>query len=118
MRSRTPPSAGEQRGPLLRVRLAIGSERFRLTSTSEAMALQRLGIFDNLTLLKMWCETTPETIFPRRKIGKFKDGYEASFLVLDADTLADFTNNGRIRMRVKQGFLPDSLSQDGSESRP
>ena len=38
------------------VRIAIGSDSFRQTSQPEALTLKRLGAFDNLTLLKMWCE--------------------------------------------------------------
>jgi len=37
------------------VRVAIGSDSFRQTSQPEALSLNRLGAFDNLTLLKMWC---------------------------------------------------------------
>lgn len=90
------------------VRIALGSDRFRSTSTAEARALHRLAVVDNLTLLKMWCEVTPATIFPGRKIGRLRDGDEASFLVLDGNPLEDFANTGRIRMRVKQGrVLPE-----------
>ena len=87
------------------VRIALGSDRFRNTSTAEARALHGLGIFDNLTLLKMWCEDTPRDIFPERKITRLRDGYEASFLVLEGDPIADFDNLGRIRIRVKQGII-------------
>jgi imidazolonepropionase-like amidohydrolase len=90
------------------VRIAVGSDRYRSTSTAEAQALHRLGVADNLTLLKMWCEETPATIFPGRKIGRLRDGYEASFLVLDGNPLDDFANTGRMRMRVKRGrVLPE-----------
>jgi len=90
------------------VRIALGSDRYRSTSTAEALALHRLAVADNLTLLKMWCETTPATIFPGRRIGRLRDGYEASFLVLDGNPLDDFANTGRIRMRVSQGrVLPE-----------
>jgi imidazolonepropionase-like amidohydrolase len=90
------------------VRIALGSDRYRSTSTPEALALHRLAVADNLTLLKMWCETTPATIFPGREIGRLRDGYEASFLVLEGNPLDDFANTGRIRMRVKQGrVLPE-----------
>ena len=67
--------------------------------------MHAFGFFDPLTLLTMWCETTPATIFPDRKIGRLQDGYEASFLVLDGNPLDDFTNTGRITLRVKQGHL-------------
>jgi len=88
-----------------RVRVAIGSDSYRETSAPEARFLASLKVFDHLTLLKMWCETTAEAIFPGRKIGRLKDGYEASFLVLAGDPLKDFSNTGKIEMRVKQGGL-------------
>jgi hypothetical protein len=87
------------------VRLTIGSDSYRQTSLVEAMNLHRLGVFDNRTLLKMWCETTAATIFPNRKIGYLKEGYEASFLVLRGDPLQDFANVQKIDKRVKQGEI-------------
>ncbi|HZB46776.1 MAG TPA: amidohydrolase family protein, partial [Pyrinomonadaceae bacterium] len=87
------------------VPIAIGSDSFRQTSVPEALSLHRLGVFDNLTLLKMWCETTAAAIFPKRKIGHLKPGYEASFLVLGGDPLQDFTNVRKIETRIKQGEL-------------
>jgi Amidohydrolase family len=85
------------------VPIAIGSDSFRQTALPEALSLAKLKAFDNLTLLKMWCETTAATIFPKRKIGHLKDGYEANFLVLTGDPLADFTNVKTIELRIKQG---------------
>lgn len=85
------------------VPIAIGSDSFRQTALPEALSLAKLKAFDNLTLLKMWCETTAATIFPKRKIGHLKDGYEANFLVLTADPLGDFTNVKTIELRIKQG---------------
>jgi imidazolonepropionase-like amidohydrolase len=85
------------------VKLAIGSDHAD-TSLAEAQNLHGMGIFDNLTLLKLWCEATPPAIFPGREIGRFEEGYEASFLVLEGDPLADFTNVQSIRLRVKQGM--------------
>jgi len=54
-------------------------------------------------ILKIWCEDTPRTIFPNRKLGLLAEGYEASFLVLDGDPLADFEQTKNIRLRFKQG---------------
>lgn len=88
-----------------RVQIAVGSDRYQLTSLPEAMGLHGLSIFDNLTLLKMWCEATPRAIFPDRRIGRLREGYEASFLVLDGDPIQDFTNVRKIGMRVKQGVI-------------
>ena len=86
-----------------RVRIAVGSDSYRQTSLVEALNLHKLGAFDNRTLLKMWCETTAATIFPKRKIGLLKNGYEASFLALNGDPLQDFANVQKIDKRFKQG---------------
>ena len=85
------------------VSIAIGSDSFRQTALAEALSLAKLKVFDNLTLLKMWCEATAATIFPKRKIGYLKDGYVANFLVLTGDPLADFANVKNIEIRIKQG---------------
>jgi len=87
------------------VRLAIGSDNYRTTSAPEANYLQQLGILSNLDVLRVWSETTPRVIFPMRRIGRLADGYEASFLVLPGNPIADFSNTGRIVMRVKQGVI-------------
>ena len=87
------------------VRIAIGSDSFRQTSQPEALALKRLGAFDSLTLLKMWCENTAGTIFPKRKIGHLKEGFEASFLALSGNPLQDFSHIKGIELRFKQGEI-------------
>ena len=85
------------------VPIAIGSDSFRQTALPEALSLARIQAFDNLTLLKMWCETTAATIFPKRKIGQLKAGYEANFLVLTGNPLTNFANVKTIEMRIKHG---------------
>ena len=85
------------------VPIAIGSDSFRQTALAEALSLAKLQAFDNLTLLKMWCEVTAATIFPKRKIGFLKDDYEANFLVLRGNPLADFANVRTIELRIKRG---------------
>ena len=94
------------------VKLAIGPDVYGVTSQAEAMNLYHLQVFDNLTLLKMWSEATPEVIFPHRKIGRLQEGYEASFLVLDGNPLERFTYVQNIRMRVKQGnYIADPAAK-------
>jgi len=88
-----------------KVPLAIGSDDVTDTSIKEIEYLQTLGMLDNLTLLRMWSETTPRTIFPNRQIGALREGFEASFLALEGDPLKDFHNVRRIKVRFKQGFL-------------
>jgi hypothetical protein len=85
--------------------LAVGSDNPNDSSVQEFEYLQGMGVFDNLTLLKMWAETTPKTIFPKRKIGALREGYEASFLALEGDPLKDLKNVRKIRVRFRQGFL-------------
>jgi len=81
----------------------VGSDSYREDSLAEAVYLASLHAISNTTLLKMWTETTAAAIYPHRKIGKLREGYEASFLVLAGDPLADFANVTRITRRVKQG---------------
>lgn len=90
------------------VRLALGSDDYGDTSVGEAMYLHSLGVFDNLALLKLWSEATPQAIFPERALGCLQEGCEASFLVLRGDPLADFGHVRDIVLRVKQGQILSS----------
>lgn len=85
------------------VKLVIGSDLFPATAAVEIAALMRSKLFTNLELLRMWSTATPQLIFPQRKIGELREGFEASFLVLRDDPLADFRNTTGIVMRVKRG---------------
>jgi predicted amidohydrolase YtcJ len=87
------------------VTVAIGSDRYRTTSVPEVMGLRGTRVYDDTTLLRMWSIVTPRAVFPARKLGKLEDGYEASFVALAGNPLADFANVGRIVMRVKEGAL-------------
>jgi len=97
------------------VAIAIGSDAYSRTAQSEAMSLYRLKVFDNLTLLKLWCESTPAAIFPGRKIGRLEGGFEASFLALAGDPLQDFASVTKIEMRVKQGQILPPAALDGTK---
>lgn len=87
------------------VPLLVGSDIMRGTAATEIAALARSGRFTNLELLRMWSVTTPRAIFPRRRIGGFDDGYEASFLVLRDNPLDDIGATRGIVRRVKQGHV-------------
>ena len=87
------------------VPLLIGSDVMGATAATEFATLARSGVFSNLELLRMWSVTTPQAIFPKRKIGSLSPGYEASFLVLRADPIADWRATRDIRMKVKQGHV-------------
>ena len=87
------------------VPLLIGSDVMGLTAAAEFATLARSGLFTNLELLRLWSVTTPQAIFPKRKLGVLSPGYEASFLVLHSDPLADWKATRDIGMRVKQGHV-------------
>ncbi len=87
------------------VRISIGTDAYTKTSDFEMRQLHSLGALSPLALLKAACENSAATIFPGRKIGQLREGYEASFLALDGDPIADFANTQRISLRVKQGTL-------------
>ena len=99
------------------VPIALGSDRYEFTSLDEARYLLRLGIFDNATLLRLWCENTAATIFPNRNVGKIETGAEASFLVLDGNPIEDFDAVTRISMRVKQGVVAEPTTTEGRSAR-
>ena len=86
------------------VALAIGSNNVGDSSVLEAEHLQSLGVVDELALLKLWAEDTPRSIFPQRRIGFLRDGYESSFLALEGNPLEDWRNIRRIKLRFKQGL--------------
>ncbi len=88
------------------VTLLIGSDHAE-TSLAEVLHLRTLHLFDIRALLKMWCEATPAAIFPGRRIAKFAEGYEASFLALAGNPLEDFDQVRGIRLRFKQGVALD-----------
>ena len=87
------------------VSFAVGPDMYGATGRKEIDALRRLGVWTDAQLLQMWFESTPKWIFPTRRIGQLTDGYEASFLVLDANPFVDFQAVERIRLRGKQGCV-------------
>jgi len=88
--------------------IAMGSDMYNDNSVGEFQLIESLNVFSNLELLKMWCENAAITTFPNRKIGHLKEGYEASFLVLNSNPLKDIKKiNNSITLKVKQGQIID-----------
>ena len=85
------------------VAIAVGSDEYGDNSVGEARYLASLKVLSPAALLRSWCEVTPRAIFPGRRIGRLQPGYEASFLVLAGDPLADFAHTGHVVLAVKQG---------------
>jgi hypothetical protein len=84
------------------VNLVIGTDS-RGSVPEELLYLKSLDVLDNRTLLEMLTRATPQSIFPNRKIGELRDGYEASFLGLDRNPAEDLENIKSISIRFKQG---------------
>ena len=85
------------------VHLAVGSDSYRDDASNEVRYLATLGVFDDMSLLRLWSEATPKAIFPNRRVGCLDDGCEVSFLALGANPSADFSIVRDIRLRVKDG---------------
>ena len=86
-----------------KVKILIGSDQFFSNSQGEALELVRSGLMSAQEALHAWCEVTPQAIFPSRKIGEVKDGYEANLMVLSSDPLTDFTAVKDVKMTIKRG---------------
>jgi imidazolonepropionase-like amidohydrolase len=87
-----------------KVKVAFGSDRYGNTPVKDVLYIQKLGVFSNLEMLRIWCEDTPRTIFPNRKLGRLMESYEASFVVLGGNPLKDFAQVQNIKLRFKQGL--------------
>ena len=95
-----------------RVPILIGSDHYGQDSVHEMDYLQGLGVWSNQELLRMACVTTPHAIFPQRKIGELRTGYEASFLVLNGNPLTDWQQTHAVLDRWKQGEHVDLTSPE------
>ncbi|OZC02705.1 aspartyl protease family protein [Rubricoccus marinus] len=85
------------------VPLALGADQWRRSAAFEADYLAAAGVFEPAVLLDLWSRVTPQTVLPDREIGRLAPGYEASFLALACDPLADWTCTRRITHLEKQG---------------
>jgi len=87
------------------VPLLLGSDVFTGTSLTELQNLAGLNVWSNAELLRMASVDTPKALFPKRRIGCFEAGCEASFLVLAGNPLQDLAMLDHPLLRVKQGRL-------------
>jgi imidazolonepropionase-like amidohydrolase len=86
------------------VPLLIGTDGQPDDALKEVRYLVRLGVLAPKAAIKTLTETTPQWIFPKRRIGRIEPGYEASFLVLGGDPTLSIENARDIRLWIKQGF--------------
>lgn len=87
------------------VPLIIGSDRFDANVVDEILYLAETGVFSERQLLDMLVTDTPRALFPGRKIGQFKSGYEASFVLLEQDPLTGLQALKQPVMLVGQGQM-------------
>lgn len=84
-------------------RFAIGSDRDSLIS--ELRYWLRYQMFAPERIMTIATKDTPMLLFPKRKISELKEGYEASFLVLEKNPLNHFEFLQAIVFRIKQGKI-------------
>jgi imidazolonepropionase-like amidohydrolase len=90
--------------------LLVGSDKFNGTMDIELEYWFKHQFFDPIKLLNIMCTVTPKNMFPNRKIGILKDGYEASFITLDKNPLEDWKAIQTVLMRYKQGKFVNYLN--------
>lgn len=89
-----------------KIKITLGTDQNNATLSEEIADLKQINVFSNSEFLNILVNT-PKEIFPDRKIGEIKDGFEASFLVLKNNPLEDFGNIKNIELRVKNGVILD-----------
>lgn len=98
-------------------RLAIGSDAFRGTVLDEVAYLEGLGVFERAELLRLLTRDTPRMIFPGRRLGALEEGAEADFVVLEADPTTDLSALREVRLRVKDGRVLATRTDEPSADR-
>lgn len=88
-----------------KVPLALGADSYGSTVRPEIDALIKNEVFSNQELLDIYSRSTPQSIFPDRKIGEIREGYEASFLVLNQNPIQRIQAINEISFKVKQGVV-------------
>ncbi|WP_462248179.1 amidohydrolase family protein [Ekhidna sp.] len=75
------------------------------TAMEEAKYLVDNGFLSLQELIKFWSVVTPQDMFPKRKIGEIKEGYEGSFLVFDQNPLESIDYLDQVYLSMKQGVF-------------
>lgn len=99
------------------VPLLVGSDLFTGTAQAEIRQLAEFGVFGAAELLKMASMDTPQALYPKRHLGCFDEGCEASFILLGTDPLQDAKAITTPLLRVKQGRILSQLEgvADGND---
>ncbi len=93
--------------------LAVGSNSYGSTVVDGLIAGAEKGFFEPARLLRLATTDTARLIFPKRRVGCFDAGCEASFVVLAGNPLESFEQIRNIRLRIKDGELLAPADTDG-----
>jgi imidazolonepropionase-like amidohydrolase len=86
-----------------KVPIVLGADYYGKTVAPEIDSLIAQQIFTPAQLLDLWSKQTAQHIFPNRKLGEIKEGYEASFLVLKENPVTNIKSIKTIVWRIKLG---------------
>ncbi len=86
-----------------KVPVALGADYYGKTVAPEIDSLIAQQVFTPSQLLDLWCRQTTQHIFPNRKLGEIKEGYEASFLILKENPVTNIKCLKTIVWRIKLG---------------
>jgi imidazolonepropionase-like amidohydrolase len=87
------------------ITIAIGADSYGSTVMPEIDVLITNNVFSNKELIDIYSRATPQSIFPKRKIGEVKEGYEASFLLLDENPFKNIQAIKNITLKIRQGLI-------------
>lgn len=88
---------------LWHVPLTIGSDSYGTSPQKGIRAMADRHILSNLDLIRAWSITTPQSIFPYRRLGCLDDGCEASVIGLACNPVEAFDCVDEITFRLKEG---------------
>ncbi len=86
------------------IEILAGADIGYSTAVDEILYYNTLAVFEPSQLLNILINTSRH-IFPERKIGAIKEGYEANLLVLGANPTMDITAITQIDLLIKQGVV-------------
>ena len=85
--------------------VVIGSDDLQRTIRTELNYWFNLKAGTSEQFLRVLCDNTPRAIYPKRKIGKIEEGYEASFLALSDNPMQNILKLRVIAFKMKKGVM-------------
>ncbi len=87
------------------LQLLIGSDKYGETLLHEILYLSKHNLLTPREILSTVTSHNAKAIFPGRKIGEIREGYEADFLVLSGNPLVDIENLKNVENVFKSGKI-------------